>query len=123
MVVRIADFGLARLYCADSSLTQVVVTLWYRAPEVLLQRSYHSAVDLWGCGCILGELLNGNALFKGTGEASQLKEIFDVRGVPREDQWPLESNIQRQTFLPSQRKVNFHYVNEYNAYFSRSCLM
>ena len=47
MVVRIADFGLARLYCADSSLTQVVVTLWYRAPEVLLHRSYHSGVDLW----------------------------------------------------------------------------
>ena len=47
MQVRIADFGLARLYSADSSLTQVVVTLWYRAPEVLLHRSYHSAVDLW----------------------------------------------------------------------------
>ena len=46
-MVRIADFGLARLYCADSSLTQVVVTLWYRAPEVLLHRSYHSGVDLW----------------------------------------------------------------------------
>ena len=121
--VKIADFGLAREIRSRPPYTDYVSTRWYRAPEVLLQRSYHSAVDLWGCGCILGELLNGNALFKGTGEASQLKEIFDVRGVPREDQWPLESNIQRQTFLPSQRKVNFHYVNEYNAYFSRSCLM
>ena len=46
-IVRIADFGLARLYTPETTLTQVVVTLWYRAPEILLHVSYHSAVDLW----------------------------------------------------------------------------
>lgn len=104
MVVRIADFGLARLYCADSSLTQVVVTLWYRAPEVLLHRSYHSGVDLWGCGCIVAELLNNQPLFMGNGEISQLRTIFDTRGLPPESDWPSESNISRQSFLPEQRR-------------------
>lgn len=108
-VVRIADFGLARLYTADSSLTQVVVTLWYRAPEVLHEGSYHSGIDLWSCGCILAEILRGphspdrpnsGALFTGETELRQLKAIYDIRGVPSETDWPQGSPISRQSFLP-----------------------
>jgi len=104
MQVRIADFGLARLYSADSSLTQVVVTLWYRAPEVLLHRSYHSAVDLWGCGCILAELFNGEALFRGDGEIAQLREIFQKRGLPSLEEWPSDTAITRSSFPPTPKR-------------------
>ncbi|XP_033252324.1 cyclin-dependent kinase 6-like, partial [Drosophila miranda] len=45
--LKIADFGLAKTYNSEMKLTSVVVTLWYRAPEVLLIQPYNSSVDLW----------------------------------------------------------------------------
>ncbi|NXE58156.1 CDK4 kinase, partial [Casuarius casuarius] len=50
--VKLADFGLARIYSCQMALTPVVVTLWYRAPEVLLQSTYATPVDMWSVGCI-----------------------------------------------------------------------
>ncbi|CAG5091137.1 Oidioi.mRNA.OKI2018_I69.PAR.g12877.t1.cds [Oikopleura dioica] len=96
--VRIADFGLARLYTPETTLTQVVVTLWYRAPEILLHVSYHSAVDLWGAGCIIAEIFNGEPLFQGDREIAQLREIFKVLGVPPESDWPANTNVSRDSF-------------------------
>lgn len=54
--VKLADFGLARVYGFQMALTSVVVTLWYRAPEVLLQAQYATPVDIWSVGCIFAEL-------------------------------------------------------------------
>ncbi|XP_067880541.1 cyclin-dependent kinase 4 isoform X4 [Heterodontus francisci] len=54
--VKLADFGLARIYSCQMALTPVVVTLWYRAPEVLLQATYATPVDLWSTGCIFAEM-------------------------------------------------------------------
>lgn len=47
MILKIADFGLAKTYDFEMRLTSVVVTLWYRSPEILLCQSYNSAVDIW----------------------------------------------------------------------------
>lgn len=55
---------------------QQVVTLWYRAPEVLLNQSYNSAVDIWSSACIIAELFSRRALFPGTSERNQLEKIF-----------------------------------------------
>ncbi|KAG9337605.1 hypothetical protein JZ751_028457, partial [Albula glossodonta] len=55
-VVKIADFGLSRIYSHHIALTPCVVTLWYRAPEVLLHSSYMPSVDIWSAGCIFAEL-------------------------------------------------------------------
>ncbi|XP_040437498.1 cyclin-dependent kinase 4, partial [Falco naumanni] len=54
--VKLADFGLARIYSCQMALTPVVVTLWYRAPEVLLQATYATPVDMWSVGCIFAEM-------------------------------------------------------------------
>jgi len=53
-----------------------VVTLWYRAPEVLLGLPYATAVDVWACGCIMGEMYKLSPLFDGESEAEQLDRIF-----------------------------------------------
>ncbi|EPY79239.1 cyclin-dependent kinase 6 [Camelus ferus] len=58
--IKLADFGLARIYSFQMALTSVVVTLWYRAPEVLLQSSYATPVDLWSVGCIFAEMFRRN---------------------------------------------------------------
>uniref|UniRef100_A0A673JSS9 Cyclin-dependent kinase 6-like n=1 Tax=Sinocyclocheilus rhinocerous TaxID=307959 RepID=A0A673JSS9_9TELE len=83
--VKIADFGLARIYTYHIALTPCVVTLWYRAPEVLLQSSYMSSVDMWSAGCIFAELF----LFCGLACSLSLRVI----GLPGEDDWPIESPV------------------------------
>ncbi|ROW15042.1 hypothetical protein VPNG_03376 [Cytospora leucostoma] len=88
--LKIADFGMAR-YVGDPApkLTQLVVTLWYRAPELLLGApSYGAAVDMWSVGCIFGELLTREPLLQGKNEVDELTRIFELCGVPTEDTWP-----------------------------------
>ena len=75
------DFGLAREYGSPlKPYTPVVVTLWYRCPELLLgQKEYSTAVDMWSVGCILAEFLQKEPLFKGKSETEVIKLIFKVR--------------------------------------------
>ena len=96
--VKLADFGLARIYEQMQTLTTVVVTLWYRSPEVLLKSSYASPVDIWSCGCIFAELFNRKPLFPGQSENDQLAKIFEVIGSPSEDEWPPEVTLSWRTF-------------------------
>ena len=88
--LKIADFGMAR-YVGDPppKLTQLVVTLWYRAPELLLgTKSYDAAVDMWSVGCIFGELVTREPLLQGDNEVGQMSKIFELCGVPTDESWP-----------------------------------
>lgn len=89
--LKIADFGMAR-YVGDPApprLTPLVVTLWYRAPELLLgATAYGAAVDLWSVGCIFGELLTREPLLQGRNEVDELTKIFELCGLPTDDVWP-----------------------------------
>jgi cell division cycle 2-like protein len=89
-VLKIADFGMAR-YFGDPppKMTQLVVTLWYRAPELLLgAEKYGTAVDMWSVGCIFGELLSKDPLLQGKNEVDELSKIFELCGIPTEESWP-----------------------------------
>ncbi|KAL8913966.1 MAG: hypothetical protein Q9171_001351 [Xanthocarpia ochracea] len=88
--VKIADFGMARYYVdPPPKLTQLVVTLWYRGPELLLGAdTYGAGVDMWSLGCIFGELLLKEPLLQGKNEVEQLTKIFELCGVPTEETWP-----------------------------------
>ncbi|KAJ8403116.1 hypothetical protein AAFF_G00360320 [Aldrovandia affinis] len=98
--IKLADFGLARIYSFQMALTSVVVTLWYRAPEVLLQSSYATPVDLWSVGCIFAEMFRRRPLFRGNSDVDQLGKIFDMVGVPSVDDWPQEVALPRSAFAP-----------------------
>ncbi|XP_019874073.1 cyclin-dependent kinase 6 [Aethina tumida] len=89
--IKLADFGLAKTYDFDMKLTSVVVTLWYRAPEVLLGLPYATPVDIWSVGCIIVELYNLTPLFRGTSESDQLTTIFRELGRPSENEWPKDN--------------------------------
>jgi serine/threonine protein kinase len=66
-----------------------VVTLWYRAPEILLgAQQYHSAADMWSVGCIFGELLKHRPFLNGENELGQLDLIFKLLGSPNSKIWP-----------------------------------
>ncbi|XP_029450763.1 LOW QUALITY PROTEIN: cyclin-dependent kinase 4-like [Rhinatrema bivittatum] len=98
--VKLADFGLARMYSCQMALTPVVVTLWYRAPEVLLQSTYATPVDMWSVGCIFAEMFRRKPLFSGNSEVDQLGKIFDMIGLPSEEDWPLDVTLPRGAFTP-----------------------
>uniref|UniRef100_A0A1I8B015 cyclin-dependent kinase n=1 Tax=Meloidogyne hapla TaxID=6305 RepID=A0A1I8B015_MELHA len=87
--IKLADFGLARAFSLPSRCyTHEVVTLWYRAPEVLLGALYYStAVDIWSLACIFAECLRNEPLFKGDSEIDQLFRIFQILGTPTSKIW------------------------------------
>ncbi|KAK9395781.1 cyclin-dependent kinase 12 [Crotalus adamanteus] len=89
--IKLADFGLARLYSSEESrpYTNKVITLWYRPPELLLgEERYTPAIDVWSCGCILGELFTKKPVFQANLELSQLELISRLCGSPCPAVWP-----------------------------------
>lgn len=110
--LKIADWGLARSWNSEMKrLTNKVITLWYRPPELLLGAvNYTTKIDMWSVGCIVAEMFRRSGFLKGSNEAAQLKLIFDVCGHPDEQSWPA---LQKECRLwknfapsPSQRKPN-----------------
>ncbi|KAH7332814.1 kinase-like domain-containing protein [Rhizoctonia solani] len=113
--LQIADFGLARPYSSsnpgwdprvsevpwDASkggperggggarYTNCVVTRWYRPPELLMgEAHYGCAIDMWGVGCIMGEMWTRRPILCGSSDADQLDKIWDLCGTPDESTWP-----------------------------------
>ena len=88
-VLKLADFGLSRrFYASRMTYTNRVVTLWYRAPELLLgSTSYTSAIDIWSVGCFFSELLTCEPLFPGDKEPKQYELICQKCGTPSEASW------------------------------------
>ncbi|KAK7391226.1 hypothetical protein VNO78_19638 [Psophocarpus tetragonolobus] len=89
-MLKIADFGLANYYGPDRNqpLTSRVVTLWYRAPELLLgDTDYGVGIDLWSAGCLLAEMFKGIPIMPGRTEVEQLHKIFRLCGTPSEEYW------------------------------------
>ncbi|KAK9390326.1 kinase-like domain-containing protein [Lipomyces mesembrius] len=89
-MIKVADFGLARYFSDPASpMTPLVVTLWYRAPELLLgAKQYSTEVDMWSIGCIFGELLTNKPLIEGSSEINQIMKIFQLLGYPDDSSWP-----------------------------------
>ncbi|KZO97974.1 Pkinase-domain-containing protein [Calocera viscosa TUFC12733] len=89
--LKLADFGLARFYNKHRRLdyTNRVITLWYRPPELLLGATeYQGEVDVWSAGCIIVELFNRAAPFRGETEIDEIQSIFKLKGTPNLDDWP-----------------------------------
>jgi len=93
--LNLADFGLARAYAVPlRTYTHEVVTLWYRAPEVLLgAKQYSIPVDVWSAACIFAELLTKKPLFAGDSEIDEIFKIFQLLGTPTEAIWPGVSQL------------------------------
>ncbi|KAI1626068.1 protein kinase [Exophiala viscosa] len=93
--LKLADFGISRYTSSPRpKLTTSVVTLWYRAPELLLgAEDYHFEIDIWSIGCIFAELLTTKPPFQGRNEVDQLSQIFDLLGTPTKQAWPSVTSL------------------------------
>ena len=111
--LRLADFGLARAFGLPiKTYTHEVVTLWYRAPEILLgAKQYSVPVDMWSVGCIFAEMAQKRPLFLGDSEIDQLFKIFRVLGTPTEETFPGVSQLPDfKPSFPKWRPVGFRGV-------------
>jgi serine/threonine protein kinase len=88
--LKLADFGLARAFTVPvRNYSPEVVTLWYRAPEVLMgYKNYSTPIDMWSIGCIFAEMKNGKPLFTGKTADQQLISIFKGLGTPTPEDYP-----------------------------------
>lgn len=88
--IKLADLGLARVFNFPMrAYTHEVITLWYRAPEILLgTKMYGTGVDIWSLACIFAEMVLKRTLFPGDSEIDQLYRIFRLLGTPTEEYWP-----------------------------------
>mmetsp|Transcript_1794 Transcript_1794/g.2546 ORF Transcript_1794/g.2546 Transcript_1794/m.2546 type:complete len:307 (-) Transcript_1794:59-979(-) len=88
--LKLADFGLARAFGIPvRNYSHEVVTLWYRAPDVLMgSTKYGPAIDVWSAGCIFAEMATGHPLFPGSSVKDELFRIFKIRGTPTDKIWP-----------------------------------
>lgn len=88
--LKIADWGLARSWNSEMKrLTNRVITLWYRPPELLLGYvNYTPKIDMWSVGCIIAEMFRRQGFLKGTNEPEQLDLIFKTCGTPTAENWP-----------------------------------
>ncbi|VDM41923.1 unnamed protein product [Toxocara canis] len=104
-ILKITDFGQACLYFPDDpnkTYEHQVASRWYRAPELLFgSTKYTPKVDMWSCGCILAELLNGTPLFAGRNDLEQIALVMSVLGSPSEQNWKGWKD------LPDSRKIAF----------------
>ena len=87
--LKVCDFGLARGYEeTTTTLTEYVVTRWYRAPEVLLgSKLYSTGVDMWSVGCILFELITAKPLFPGKSTKHMFILVLEVTGLPDKNEF------------------------------------
>jgi cyclin-dependent kinase 8/11 len=129
--VKIGDLGLARRF--DHPLVslfggdKVVVTIWYRAPELILG-SYHytPAIDLWAIGCIFAELLSLRPIFKGEEakmdskktvpfQRNQMQKIVEIMGMPTKERWPLITSMPDYTSLSQVRPpTDYHHHHHHH---------
>ncbi|KAH8120089.1 Pkinase-domain-containing protein [Phellopilus nigrolimitatus] len=117
--IKVADFGLARRFgdpVGVGGMTQLVVTLWYRAPEILFGAStYSTAVDMWSVGCIFGELLLKEPVFQAKGEVELISMIFKLLGPPTSLSWPGYASLPlaKTLTLPVPHPPQFQYKFPY----------
>ncbi|KAJ4302478.1 cyclin-dependent protein kinase [Collariella sp. IMI 366227] len=128
--VKIGDLGLARLsYKPLHSLysgDKVVVTIWYRAPELLLgSRHYTPAIDMWAVGCIFAELLSLRPIFKGEEakmdskktvpfQRNQMQKIVDIMGLPTKERWPLLTSMHEYNQLTTLTPPHSHHGHHHH---------
>ncbi|EFJ19614.1 hypothetical protein SELMODRAFT_110637 [Selaginella moellendorffii] len=111
-ILKIADLGLGRAFTVPlKSYTHEIVTLWYRAPEVLLGATHYSIpVDIWSVGCIFAELSRKVPLFPGDSELQQLLHIFrhekKLLGTPNDEIWPGVSKLRDWHEFPQWKPQN-----------------
>ena len=94
-------------------MSDYVVTRWYRAPEIVLgSNKYQKPVDMWSIGCILGEMVNGKAIFPGTSTLNQVERILELLGKPKPQDISAIGRLLLQVVAAVNDELRVHHVAE-----------
>lgn len=86
-VVKLCDFGSAKVLTRGQPNVAYICSRYYRAPELVFEATeYTTAIDIWSLGCVMGELLLGKPLFPGDSGVDQLIEIIKILGTPSKEE-------------------------------------
>ncbi|XP_056682177.1 cyclin-dependent kinase-like 4 isoform X8 [Monodelphis domestica] len=108
-MIKICDFGFARLLSPGDAYTDYVATRWYRAPELLVgDTKYGPTVDVWAVGCVFAELLTGQPLWPGKSDVDQLYLIIRTLGklIPRHQSIFKSNQFFRGINIPEPKDMN-----------------
>ncbi|XP_046859108.1 cyclin-dependent kinase-like 4 isoform X2 [Xenia sp. Carnegie-2017] len=130
-VIKLCDFGFARILTPGDEYTDYVATRWYRAPELLVgDTQYGTHVDVWAIGCVFAELLCGQPLWPGRSDVDQLYLIKKTLGdlIPRHIQIFSNNQFFRglQIPEPSKRETleeKFPFIPPQAMNFLKGCLV
>ena len=105
--IKLCDFGMSRnLKEDDLTLTEYVVTRYYRAPEIMLSSHHYSKkIDVWSVGCSFAELLTKKFLFPGENYIAQIKLIIEFLGSPLEEDLNFISNDSAKKYVRDLGKI------------------
>nr|XP_018260721.1 CMGC/CDK/CRK7 protein kinase [Kwoniella dejecticola CBS 10117]OBR82879.1 CMGC/CDK/CRK7 protein kinase [Kwoniella dejecticola CBS 10117] len=126
--LKLADFGLARLYSAKANhrkddYTNRVITLWYRSPELLMgETRYKSEVDMWSAGCIILEIFLTKPIFQGTDEINQLEVIYNIMGTPKESEWPGVKDLPWYELVKPKETIESKFIASFEKWLSPAAL-
>ena len=110
--IKIGDFGLARIFSNSPNVKKIytnqVVTVCYRAPELLLgETNYSTKIDIWSLGCILLELLTRKTTFSYNEEKLVFLSICELCGTPNEKNWPHVTELKNyDSLIPKEEKTS-----------------
>lgn len=99
-IIKLTDFGIAKIKACNENPNNDVYTLWYRPPEILLGGSYTNKADVWALGCTMFECAMGYPLFPGTSLSTQIKEIVEKLGTFTELSWPNVTTLPLYSLVP-----------------------
>ncbi|XP_070202653.1 glycogen synthase kinase-3 beta-like isoform X3 [Littorina saxatilis] len=86
-VLKLCDFGSAKVLVRGEPNVSYICSRYYRAPELIFGATdYTCQIDVWSAGCVLAELLLGQPIFPGDSGVDQLVEIIKVLGTPTREQ-------------------------------------
>lgn len=85
-VLKICDFGSAKMLVPTEPNISYICSRYYRAPELIFGAvHYTTSIDIWSAGCVMAEMLLGSPLFPGDSGVDQLVEIIKVLGTPTKE--------------------------------------
>lgn len=86
-ILKLCDFGSAKILVAGEPNVSYICSRYYRAPELIFgATNYTTNIDIWSTGCVMAELMLGQPLFPGESGIDQLVEIIKVLGTPSREQ-------------------------------------
>ncbi|KAI8929499.1 kinase-like domain-containing protein [Entophlyctis helioformis] len=86
-ILKLCDFGSAKILVAGEPNVSYICSRYYRAPELIFgSTNYGVSIDVWSSGCVMAELMLGQPLFPGESGVDQLVEIIKVLGTPTREQ-------------------------------------